>query len=481
MTPDADVFIVGAGPAGLTAAYCLTREKSSVTVIEKDPLYVGGISRTVQYKDFRFDIGGHRFSSADKEVLDLWQEMLPGGLIERPSQTQIFHRGKYHTYPLSPSDALKKLGMFSRAACMMSYGMARLRPVGEPNSLHHWARNQFGEQMFRKFFKSYAEKVWGLSCDEISADWAAQTFKRHDRASLTVPREKKSIRRKVRSSEFHAVAPEIFQHPRQGSGMMWEAAAKAVRAGGGHILMGHELQSLTYDSVEKIWRIDVATAHGPQTHTARHVVSSAPVRELIDKLSPRPISQFHAQSLRYRDFITVALMVKRPDLATDNSIYIHDASVKVSRVQNFQARAADMAPEGMGCLGLEYFCFEGDDLWCASDDELIYLAKREAAHIGLVAVSDIADACVVRQLKAYPIYDDDHRHNMAMIRLDLETHYPTLHLVGRNGMHKDNSLDHAMMTAILTARNILADARIHDVWNIGEAAVTAENTDAEAA
>jgi protoporphyrinogen oxidase len=233
--------------------------------------------------------------------------------------------------------------------------------------------------------------------------------------------------------------------------------------------------------VEKIWRIDVATAHGPQTHTARHIVSSAPVRELIDKLSPRPISQFHAQSLRYRDFITVALMVKRPDLATDNSIYIHDASVKVSRVQNFQARAADMAPEGMGCLGLEYFCFEGDDLWCASDDELIYLAKREAAHIGLVAVSDIADACVVRQLKAYPIYDDDHRHNMAMIRLDLETHYPTLHLVGRNGMHKDNSLDHAMMTAILTARNILADARIHDVWNIGEAAVTAENTDAEAA
>ena len=261
---------------------------------------------------------------------------------------------------------------------------------------------------------------------------------------------------------------DTFQYPRKGPGMMWEAAAKQYPRPRRPLpdgtrtappLLRRRSETLAHRSR------DTATV---ETYTARHVISSAPVRELIDCSRRGRSRMFHARALRYRDFITVALMVKKPELFPTARSISTILSVKVSRVQNFRSWSPEMAPEGMSCLGLEYFCFEGDDLWNASDDELIALAKKEIAQIGLVAADDIADACVVRQPKAYPIYDDDYRHNMAMIRLDLETHYPTLHLVGRNGMHKYNNLDHAMMTAMLTARNILAGERIHDVWNVNE-------------
>ena len=176
----------------------------------------------------------------------------------------------------------------------------------------------------------------------------------------------------------------------------------------------------------------------------------------------------HARALRYRDFLTVALMVRKPELFDDNWIYIHDPSVKVGRVQNFRSWSPEMVPAGMSCLGLEYFCFEGDDLWDASDSDLIALAKKEVAQIGLIAAEDVVDARVVRQPKAYPVYDEDYRDNIAAIRLELEGSYPTLHMVGRNGMHKYNNQDHAMMTAMLTARNILAGQRLYDVWNVNE-------------
>ena len=192
------------------------------------------------------------------------------------------------------------------------------------------------------------------------------------------------------------------------------------------------------------------------------------MRELTQKLTPKPISLLHARALRYRDFITVALMTNKADVFADNWIYIHDPSVRVGRVQNFRSWSPEMAPEGMNCLGLEYFCFEGDGLWTMSDEDLIALAKREVEKVGLIASSDVVDACVVRQPKAYPVYDDAYRDNVAMIRLDLERNYPTLHLVGRNGMHKYNNQDHAMMTAMLTARNILAGERIFDIWQVNE-------------
>ena len=278
-----------------------------------------------------------------------------------------------------------------------------------------------------------------------------------------------SSRRNAANGAVVKTLIETFQYPRQGPGMMWEAAARQIGERGGKILMGRELASLRYDEGREFWCVEVATREGlRETYTARHVVSSAPVRELVERITPKPISLFHARALRYRDFLTVALMVDKPDLFPDNWIYIHDPSVTVGRVQNFRSWSPEMVPIGRTCLGLEYFCFEGDGLWTMGDADLIALAKQEIAKIGLVSAGDITDGCVVRQPKAYPIYDDAYRDNMAMIRLDLEQSYPNLHLIGRNGMHKYNNQDHAMMTAMLTARNILAGEHIYDIWEVNE-------------
>ena len=460
MTVDTEVFVIGAGPAGLTAAYCLTKEARSVIVIERDPLYVGGISRTVDYKGFLFDIGGHRFFSKSREVVALWREILPDDFIARPRLSRIYYNGQFFSYPLKAFEALFKLGIFTSAACMLSYAYAKVFPTRPARTFHEWVRNQFGERLFQIFFKTYTEKVWGMSCDEISADWAAQRIKGLDLITAVINGLKRSLR--IGNKAKAAGEPgadtvktliENFQYPRKGPGMMWDAAARKIRNNGGRILMGRELVALEYDDAANLWRIEVATARGRETYSARHVISSAPVRELVQRIKPTPISLLHALALRYRDFLTVALMVRKDELFPDNWIYVHDPSVKVGRVQNFRSWSPEMVPDGMSCLGLEYFCFEGDGLWSAPDCDLIELCKRNR-QIGLVSVDEIVDACVVRQPKAYPVYDEAYRDNMETIRLRSGGSYPTLHLVGRNGMHKYNNQDHAMMTGMLTARNI---------------------------
>jgi len=473
MIVDAEIFVIGAGPAGLTTAYCLTKETPSVIVIEKDPHYVGGISRTVRHGKFLFDIGGHRFFSKAKEVVDLWHEILPNDFITRRRLSRIYYGGKFYSYPLSAFQALRNLGIFTSAVCMLSYAYAKVFPVASPRSFHDWVRNRFGERLFQIFFKTYTEKVWGMSCDDISADWAAQRIKGLDLRVAVTNALTRSFRRKPKADaggdDVVKTLIETFQYPRRGPGMMWEAAAAKTVERGGQILMGRELAGLAYDDAQKIWRIEVATADGGrENYTARHVVSSAPVRELAQKLTPKPLSLLHARALRYRDFLTVALMMNKPEVFADNWIYIHDPSVKVGRVQNFASWSPEMAPPGMSCLGLEYFCFEDDGLWTMSDRELIELAKREVAKVGLASAADVVDGCVVRQPKAYPVYDDAYREHVAMIRRDLEQTYPTLHLIGRNGMHKYNNQDHAMMTAMLTARNIMAGERLYDIWEVNE-------------
>src|SRR5437588_1613344 len=223
MTVDAEVFVIGAGPAGLTAAYCLTKEMSSVLVIEKDPVYVGGISRTVSYNGFMFDIGGHRFFSKAKEVVDLWQEILPHDFIERPRLSRIYYGGKFYSYPLKAFEALSNLGLMQSAACMLSYGWAKAFPIREPRTFHHWVRNQFGERLFRIFFKTYTEKVWGMGCDEISADWAAQRIKGLSLGAAILDGPRRSLGRKKSASTEGGPKTliESFRYPRRGPGMMW--------------------------------------------------------------------------------------------------------------------------------------------------------------------------------------------------------------------------------------------------------------------
>lgn len=472
MSNHAEVLIVGAGPAGLTASYLLSKEGRDVLVIERDPTMVGGISRTVDYKGFLFDIGGHRFFSKSKEVVDLWKEILPDDFIERPRISRIYYKGKLYSYPLRAFEALSNLGILESAYCMLSYAVAKAKPVENPRTFHQWVRNQFGERLFSIFFKTYTEKVWGMSCDEISADWAAQRIKGLSLGTAVMNALARPFRRKggAKNGEVVKTLIESFQYPRKGPGMMWEAAARKTVEQGGRVLMDRSLDTMSYDEAGKLWTVTVRRGDGEvETYTADHVISSAPVRELVNSIRPAPISTFSARALKYRDFLTVALITTRQDLFPDNWIYIHDPSVKVGRVQNFRSWSPEMVPDPkLACLGLEYFCFEGDGLWSSPDEDLVALAKQEIARIGLVREDEVVDACVVRQPKAYPVYDDEYKHHVDMVRLDLEKRFPTLHLVGRNGMHKYNNQDHAMMTAMLTVRNILAGEKLYDIWGVNE-------------
>ncbi|HJT45162.1 MAG TPA: NAD(P)/FAD-dependent oxidoreductase [Chthoniobacterales bacterium] len=464
------VAIVGAGPAGLTAAYLLSKNKVSVTVLEADPVYVGGISRTSTYKGFHFDIGGHRFFSKSKAVEDLWTEILPNDMLQRPRSSKIYYDGKFFTYPLKPFEALIKLGVGRSILCVLSWLKARLFPVRNPRNFEEWVSNQFGKRLFNIFFKSYTEKVWGMSCKEISADWAAQRIRGLSLGSAI----KNAIlpQRAPNSDRTNVIKTLInsFRYPRKGPGMMWEAAAAKVKMMGGKIEMGSRVNGCGYNPDNETWTVQFKDRDGnQQSIQADHVISSAPMRELICGVQP-PVSdrtRRAAESLKYRDFLTVMLILKERNKFADNWIYIHDPSVKVGRVQNFKSWSPEMVPDHtMACYGLEYFCFEGDGLWESDDAELIALAKRELIQIGLAQEGDVVDGTVVRQKKAYPVYDDDYARNVATIRQELDTKYPNLHLVGRNGMHKYNNQDHAMMTAMLCVENILADAKLYDLWQV---------------
>ncbi|HMI18711.1 MAG TPA: NAD(P)/FAD-dependent oxidoreductase [Sphingomonas sp.] len=464
-----DVAIIGAGPAGLTAAYLLTKAGLSVTVIEKDERYVGGISRTVEHEGFRFDIGGHRFFSKSQEVVDLWNEILPDDFIVRPRMSRIYYEGKFYSYPLRAFEALRNLGLIRSGLCMASYLRWKAFPKKEARSFEDWTINQFGKKLFSIFFKTYTEKVWGMACADISADWAAQRIKGLSLGGAVLDGVKRSLGLNKRPNDGMATKSllESFRYPRKGPGMMWEAARDHVLAGGNHVLMGHKLKQLSHDA--EGWRV---AANGPQGETvihARHVISSAPIRELLGRIHPLPKTLLQARDLKYRDFLTVALMIRSPDLFPDNWIYIHDDTVKVGRIQNFRSWSPEMVPdESLACVGLEYFCFEGDGLWASSDADLIALATKEMAALGLCDPKMVEGGAVVRQEKAYPVYDDSYAANVAAIRDELEGAYPTLHLVGRNGMHRYNNQDHAMMTAMLTVRNILAAGRPYDIWAVNE-------------
>ena len=466
-----DVAIIGAGPAGLTAGYLLTKQGKSVAIIEKDATYVGGISRTVEHEGYRFDIGGHRFFSKSQQVVDLWNEILPDDFIQRPRMSRIYYEGKFYSYPLRAFEALGNLGILRSTACMLSYVWSKAFPIREVKSFEDWTSNQFGKKLYSIFFKTYTEKVWGMPCNEMSADWAAQRIKGLSLWGAVLDGLKRSLGLNKRPNDGQAVKTllETFRYPRLGPGMMWDAARdKIIATGQGHLFMGNSLKQLAAEG-ESGWRLSAAGPEGEVVIRAAHAISSAPMRELAARLHPLPATTIQAKNLKYRDFLTVALMVEGEDLFPDNWIYIHDSKVKVGRVQNFRSWSPEMVPdESMACVGLEYFCFEGDGLWSMSDEDLVGLATSEMKTLGLVDPRKVKSGAVVRQEKAYPVYDEDYAANVDAMRRELEEKHPTLHLVGRNGMHRYNNQDHAMMTAMLTVENILAGRRLYDTWCVNE-------------
>jgi protoporphyrinogen oxidase len=480
VTHRVETLVIGAGPAGLTAAYVLAKEGHSVAVLEQDPHYVGGISRTVNYKGFLIDIGGHRFFSKSREITELWDEILPDDFLERPRLSRIYYGGKFYSYPLRALEALRNLGIFRSAACVFSYLYARMTPIRDPRTFQDWVRNHFGQRLFSIFFKTYTEKVWGMPCDTISADWAAQRIKGLDlSAAIRDAVTRTLFREKARSNGGETIKTLIgsFRYPRRGPGMMWDAAAAKIRANGGTVALGRTVERLEWNAATQSWSVGVRRADGStEGWTAANIVSSAAISDLARALKPTPITTLHARGLRYRDFLIIDLIAKTNVRLPDNWIYIHDPSVRVGRVQNFASWSPEMIPDDRFIsLGMEYFCFEDDDLWAKPDADLIAMAKDEIGQIGLIRSEDVVDACVIRQRKAYPVYDEDYSERVALVRQDLEASFPTLHLVGRNGMHKYNNQDHAMMTAILAARNILAGERLYDPWQVNEDAEYAES------
>jgi protoporphyrinogen oxidase len=465
-----DVAIIGAGPAGLTAGYLLSKAGKRVAIIEKDPAYVGGISRTVEHEGYRFDIGGHRFFSKSQAVVDLWNEILPDGFIQRPRMSRIYYEGKFYSYPLRAFEAMRNLGVWRSGLCMASYLRSKLFPIRQVKSFEDWTSNRFGRKLYSIFFKPYTEKVWGMPCDQISADWAAQRIRSLSLWGAVSDGLKRSLGLNRRPDDGPAVKTllETFRYPRLGPGMMWGAARDRIVERGGILLMGRSLKQLASDG-QGGWRMIATGADGEVVIGADHAISSAPMRELAARLYPLPTSMIEASRLKYRDFLTVALMIKSEDLFPDNWIYIHDSKVQVGRVQNFRSWSPEMVPDAdVACVGLEYFCFEGDGLWSMRDDKLVELAKREMEVLGLASPGGVIGGAVVRQEKAYPVYDETYAANVAAMRRELEDKHPTLHLVGRNGMHRYDNQDHAMMTAMLTVENILAGERVYDTWGVNE-------------
>jgi protoporphyrinogen oxidase len=470
----------------------LAKAGFAVTVLEADPVHVGGIARTVTHRSqavggqpFRFDIGGHRFFSKSREVEDLWTEILGDDMLVRPRKSRILYGGRCFDYPLRASQALINLGAVETARCALSYLAARAFPVRDPRSFEDWVSNCFGRRLYRIFFKTYTEKVWGMSCKDISADWAAQRIK-----GLSLSKAAwNALWPRLESDRSRQVKTLIssFRYPRLGPGMMWERAAQRVRDMGGEIRMGCRCNALellppaapsppsnapTSQPRSATWRVHCTDASGaPSSIDASHVICSAPLGEVVSGLTPRvPAEVLHAAAqLKYRDFLTVALVVRPVRQIDDNWLYVHEPGVKVGRIQNFGAWSPEMIPdERLACYGLEYFCFEGDGLWAMEDRELVILATRELAELGLARESDVLDGVVVRQPKAYPVYDAQYMRHVGTIRAALEERYPGLYPVGRNGMHKYNNQDHSMMTAMLAVRNIVSGGRRYDIWTVNE-------------
>jgi protoporphyrinogen oxidase len=453
-----DFVVIGGGPAGLTAAYELSKASRRPVVVEKQGL-VGGLARTEVYKGFHFDMGGHRFFTKAEEVKKMWREVLGDQFLRRPRLSRIYYRKKFFDYPLKPLNALKGLGLLEGVRIALSYLRWQIFPYRPEETFEQWVTNRFGRRLFLTFFKAYTEKVWGIPCSELKAEWAAQRIK-----DLSLRTAVLSMLFKPRKTIKTLI--EEFDYPRLGPGMMWNAVKKAIEQRDGTVMVNCGVVRIER-SGNRLRRVIVAHDGVEQSIAAEQFLSSMPITEFVLRLDPPPPPRVAAAAKRltYRDFLTVCLIVNQPDLFPDNWIYIQDPEVQVGRIQNFKNWSPDMVPEpSKSSLGLEYFCTEGDRLWSMPDHELIDLGKRELERIGLARACDIEDGCVFRVDKAYPVYDSDYQEYLEVVK-DFVAGLENFQTVGRNGLHRYNNQDHAMLTGMLAVRNVLEGER-NDLWSV---------------
>jgi protoporphyrinogen oxidase len=454
-------LVLGGGPAGLTAGYLLGQAGRQAIVLEAED-QVGGIAKTVERDGYRFDLGGHRFFTKAVEVDTLWHEILGEEFLLRPRMSRIFWNGRFLDYPLRGPDVIRKLGPVELVRVTASYLKAALLPKRSEESLEDWVINRFGRRLFQLFFKSYTEKVWGTPTSEIRAEWAAQRIK-----GLSFFSAAKAAFFGNKGNEVKSLISE-FKYPRFGPGQMWEAMTDAIEAQGNEVLLETRVDGLRIEGD----RVVEVSAGGRSYVEPEAVVSSLPLREVVLMAQPEPPPEVveAALGLRYRDFLSVALVVDGEDLFPDNWIYIHEPGVRVGRIQNFRSWSPWMVPDpSKACVGMEYFCFAGDDLWTMADDDLVELAAAELEELGLASRSKVERGYPMRVPKAYPIYDEDYARRVQTIRGWLDG-IENLQQVGRNGLHRYNNSDHSMLTAMRAVDNLLAGAH-HDIWEVNAESV----------
>ncbi len=502
--PSRKAVIIGAGPAGLTAAYELTAKSDIVPLVLEKSRRMGGISCTVEHQGNRIDIGGHRFFSKSDRVMQWWMgfmplEALPEGatqityhrrsrdlevdgqgpdpatedrvMLLRQRKSRIYYLRQFFDYPISLSpDTLRKLGLMRTLRIGLSYGKSMLLPGGEPENLEEFFIQRFGKELYLTFFKDYTEKVWGTPCKDISAEWGAQRIKGLS-ILKAVTHFFKSLFKRDRSidqKDTETSLIEQFLYPKLGPGQMWDVVADEVRQGGGTIHTGIEVRRLFSDG-ERIVAVEAVDLASGETERIEgdFFFSTMPVQQLVEGLEP-PLPEAAAEISRglvYRDFITVGLLLEELEikerhgndnggLIRDNWIYIQEPDVQVGRLQIFNNWSPYMvADPGTVWLGLEYFCNDTDALWQMSDEEMIELAKEELDHIDIIDRNKVITGTVLRVPKTYPAYFGTYdRFDTLRQHLD---RFDNLFLVGRNGMHKYNNQDHSMLTAMLAVENIL--------------------------
>jgi protoporphyrinogen oxidase len=456
-----DVVIIGAGPAGLTAAFQLAKAGKTALVLEADNV-VGGISRSPERDGWRFDIGGHRFFTKVKPVEDLWHDILPDSdFLMRPRMSRIYYNGKYYDYPLKAMNALRNLGLIEAVRCVLSYVWARIRPPKDQSNFEGWTTARFGNRLYLHFFKTYTEKVWGVPASELQADWAAQRIKNLSLSKAIV----NAVLPNRNQKEITSLIEE-FQYPKYGPGMMWERCRDLVEAAGTKVLMTTKVTKIRHADGLAVAVVGESADGIESEYSCSAVMSSMPITALLRAMDPPVPDEVRkaADDLHYRDFLTIALVVPEEAGFPDNWIYVHSPDVKLGRIQNFGSWSPYLVKEGRTCLGLEYFVFEGDEYWTMSDEDLVELGKRELAALGLVDPKAVEAGYVVRMPKAYPYYDGDYKANVDVLRGRLDSNATNVYPVGRNGMHKYNNQDHSMYTAMLSVENLLGAS--HDVWAV---------------
>jgi protoporphyrinogen oxidase len=461
MGTDHDCIIIGGGPAGLTTAYELSKLGKRSVVFESDDV-VGGLSRTAEYKGYHFDVGGHRFFTKVAYVQQLWEEILAEDFLSRPRQSRIYYRGTLFDYPLKPLNALKGLGLFEAVRVGLSYLRVLIFPSREEKTFDQWVTNRFGKRLYEIFFKTYTEKVWGMPCSEISSEWAAQRIKN---LNLGAAVRNALLGSRFKKKEVITTLTETFFYPRLGPGQMWTSCTAALEEFGTEVKLEMPVTGLKIEG-GRVCSAIVGKDGASETVHGKQFFSSMPIKTLLHIFDPPPAPEVMAAAdrLRYRDFLTVALIIDSADLFPDNWVYIHEADVKVGRVQNYKNWSPDMVPDqSKTALGLEYFVQEGDELWNASDEELIALGTKEIDQLGLASAGAVLDGTVLRMPKAYPVYDEHHKQALQTIRTWLGG-LSNLQLIGRNGQHRYNNQDHSMMTGVFAARN--SQGASHDIWDV---------------